>query len=115
VGGFGRGKHVAVQIVFVFGSTMAATAGFVVMQTHPRSPGCSRAGAIEQRRTERAFRDLGDGRLRQSKPSLIDQKENGIGRNVHKTICADAIAPNAVIGLVLAKRGTKRYQLRHDA
>jgi hypothetical protein len=99
-------------MALMFASTMAATAGSIVMRAHPRSRVCARADAIGQRRTEQAFRDLSDGR-RHGEPSFIDQKESGLGRNVHKTISANAIAPNAVVGLVLAKGGTQRYQLRH--
>jgi hypothetical protein len=69
--------------------------------------------AIGQRRTERTSWDLRNGRLRHREPSSADQKESGLGRNVHKTVSADAIAPNAVVGLVLAKRSTQRYQLGH--
>jgi hypothetical protein len=94
---------------------MAATTGDIVMQAYPRTRVCSRSDVIGQRRTERASRDLSDGRLRHGEPSSTDQKESGLGRNVHKTVSADAIAPNAVVGLVLAKRGTQRYQLGHQA
>lgn len=85
------------------------------MQAHPRSRVCSRGGAIGQRRRERASRDPSDGRLRHGEPSFADQKESSLGRNVHKTVSADAIAPNSVVGLVLAKRSTQRYQLGHRA
>ena len=94
---------------------MAATTGDIVMQAYPRTRVCSRSDVIGQRRTERASRDLSDGRLRHGEPSSTDQKESGLARNVHKTVSADAIAPNAVVGLVLAKRGTQRYQLGHQA
>jgi hypothetical protein len=113
--GFGRDEHVAVLIVLMCAFTMAATAGDVMIQAHPRTRACDRLDAIGQRRPERAARDLSDGRLRHGEPSFTDQKESGLDRNVHKTVSADAIAPNAVVGLVLAKRGTQRYQLGHQA
>jgi hypothetical protein len=95
-------------------SIASALAG-IAIQANPRTSVCSRLDAIGQPRAERASRDLPDGGLRHGEPSPTDQKESGLGRDVYKTVFTDAIAPNAVVGLVLAKRGTQRYQLGHQA
>jgi hypothetical protein len=114
VSGFGRNERVAVLITLMVASSIAAALGSIAIQAHLRTLVCSRLDAIGQRRTERTSLDLREGRLRHREPSSTDQKKSGLGRNVHKTVSADAIAPNAVVGLVLAKRSTQRYQLGHQ-
>jgi hypothetical protein len=90
--GLCRYEHIAVLITEISAPAIAASGSVVVMQL------------------EYASRNHVTNSLRQREPSVSDQGANSFERGPYQSVGVDGITHDAVIGLVLAKRGVEQYQ-----